>query len=304
MVDSTFSVWCCYLNTCYSGSSVHVELASLSWVAMTVSAEGVSGTFLDMSNYTQASLQAVCVALISPCILHTITDCLLDRRNFTGPLVTSVGGTASGMESNNPEIANRVSGGGFSDIFRLFEFQAPATTTFLGSISNQYSSLYKCVYSCRLTQPTHSYLRNLCSPVGQGVPDIAMQSFNYQIILNCRGYQIDSTSCVTHVRLTPFLIPSLWCPSSVTWLISNEQTMVALFSLLNDFLISNHRPLLGWLNPWLYDPIIQAVGFNDISTRNNPGCHTLGFFTADGWDPVCPAMPSSLCFWHCWFIAT
>ena len=75
----------------------------------------------------------------------------------------------------------------------------------------------------------------------------------------CRGYQIDSTSCATHVHLTPFLIPSLCCPSLATWLISNEQTAVALSSLLNDYQISNHRPLLSWLNPWLYDPIIQAV---------------------------------------------
>ena len=202
------------------------------------------------------------------------------------------------MESNNPEIANRISGGGFSDIFRLFKFQAPVMTAFLRSISNQYSSLYKCVYSCGLTQPTHSYLCNLHSPGGQGIPDIAMQSFNYQIILNCRGYQINHTSCATHVHLTPFLIPSLCCPSSVTWLIPNEQTTAALFSL-NDYLISNHRPLLSWLNPWLYDPIVQAVGFNDISTGNNPGCHTLGFFMANRWDPVHPAMPLSLHFWHC-----
>ena len=59
-----------------------------------------------------------------------------------------------GLEGNDPEIANRISRGGFSDIFRLFEFQAPATTAFLGSIGNQYSGFYKCVYSCRLTQPT------------------------------------------------------------------------------------------------------------------------------------------------------
>ena len=200
------------------------------------------------------------------------------------------------MESNDPEIANRISGGGFSDIFRLFDFQAPATTAFLGSIGSQYSGLYKCVCSCGLTQPTHSNLRNLHSPGGRGVPDIAMQSFNYEIILNRRGYQIDSTSCATHVRLTPFLVPSLCCPSSVTRLISNEQAAAALFSLLNDYLISNHRPPLGWLNPWLYDPIVQAVGFNDISTGNNPGCDTLGFFAADGWDPVRSAVPSSISF--------
>ena len=168
--------------------------------------------------------------------------------NFAGPLVTGVGGTASSMESNDPKIANRISGGSFLDIFRFFKFQAPTMTAFLGSIGNQYSGLYKCVYSCVLTQPTHSYLHNLHSPGGQGVPDIAMQLFNYQIILNCRGNLIDSTSCATHVHLTPFLIPSLCCPSLVTWLISHEQTMAALFSLLNDYLISNQRPLLSWLN--------------------------------------------------------
>ena len=54
--------------------------------------------------------------------------------------------------------------------------------------------------------------------------------------------------------------------------------------MLNDYLISNGKPPLGFLNPWLYD--IGQGGLNDITFGSNPGCHTDGFYASDGWDPV------------------
>ena len=89
---------------------------------------------------------------------------------------------------------------------------------------------------------------------------------------------------------------TLCCPSSRIRLISNEQTAAAIFSLLNDYLISNNRHPLGFLNYWLYDPIVQAVGFNDITSGNNPGCGYEGFSAGDGWDPVRPTRPSLFIF--------
>jgi tripeptidyl-peptidase-1 len=41
--------------------------------------------------------------------------------------------------------------------------------------------------------------------------------------------------------------------------------------LLNDQLISAGKPVLGFLNPWIY---ANPGAFNDISTGNNPGCGT------------------------------
>ena len=64
------------------------------------------------------------------------------------------------------------------------------------------------------------------------------------------------------------------------------QTASAIISLLNDYQISEGRPPLGWLNPWLYGE--GYLGFNDITEGSNPGCGTEGFDAFTGWDPVRP----------------
>ena len=60
--------------------------------------------------------------------------------------------------------------------------------------------------------------------------------------------------------------------------------IAATFTLLNDRLLAAGRPQLGFLNPFLYGPAVNA--FTDITTGNNPGCGTNGFPAAVGWDPV------------------
>jgi tripeptidyl-peptidase-1 len=72
------------------------------------------------------------------------------------------------------------------------------------------------------------------------------------------------------------------------------QTAAAIFSLLNDHQLSNGRPPLGFLNPWLYKT--GWLAFNDIISGNNPGCNTNGFSAVEGWDPVRPARLLSLRF--------
>jgi hypothetical protein len=64
----------------------------------------------------------------------------------------------------------------------------------------------------------------------------------------------------------------------------NVQTAAAVFSLLNDYVLSRGKPPLGFLNPWLYES--GLTGFDDIVHGNNPGCTTEGFFAVEGWDPV------------------
>lgn len=90
------------------------------------------------------------------------------------------------------------------------------------------------------------------------------------------------TSCSTPVRLSLPLTPR-------PQLTSKLQAVAGIISLLNDFLISNGKPPLGFLNPWLYGNGIG--GLNDITSGSNPGCGTKGFFSVDGWDPVRHARP-------------
>ena len=77
---------------------------------------------------------------------------------------------------------------------------------------------------------------------------------------------------------------SLRCPFPSIQLTANEQTAASIISLLNDYLLSQGKPALGFLNPWLYSG--GLVGLNDITYGSNPGCNTRGFSAVPGWDPV------------------
>ena len=62
---------------------------------------------------------------------------------FTGPWVTSVGGT-----TGYPEEAAVISGGGFSVFFPQPPYQDAAVPPFLQNLGSQYYDFYKCV-RCR-----------------------------------------------------------------------------------------------------------------------------------------------------------
>ncbi|KAH9009108.1 subtilisin-like protein [Lactarius deliciosus] len=96
-------------------------------------------------------------------------------------------------------------------------------------------------------------------PEGRGIPDIAAQALDLPIFLRNAGMFVEGTSC-------------------------SAPTVAGIISLLNDYLITNGRPPLGFLNIRLYDDGI--AGLNDITFGSNPGCGTDGFSAVPGWDPV------------------
>ena len=198
------------------------------------------------------------------------------------------------------EVANDISGGGFSAYFPRHEYQDNVVNAYLGQYASQYFSYFLWVCSLVLTQS--SLLRNLCRHTGRGVPDIASQSSRYIYVSSDPSLNSDDphhvatgTSCATIVRLYPSpSFPRSALPILGNRLNSDVQTAAAVITLLNDFLISDGQHPLGFLNPWLYK--IGWMGFNDIATGHNPGCGTFGFTAEEGWDPVRPARPFSLRF--------
>jgi tripeptidyl-peptidase-1 len=84
--------------------------------------------------------------LLSPCELCTGTGITHspDHRNFAGPHVTSVGGTAFYL---GREVANRFSGGGFSRYFVIPEYQEDAVATFFDILGDVNAGRYPCVRS-------------------------------------------------------------------------------------------------------------------------------------------------------------
>ena len=94
---------------------------------------------------------------------------------------------------------------------------------------------------------------------GRAYPDIAAYSVNYTVIWNGTLVRVDGTSAAT-------------------------PTMAAILSLVNDALLAAGKPVLGWLNPWLYKTGKQA--FVDVKSGSSLGCNTTGFPAVEGWDAV------------------
>ncbi|KAH9015223.1 subtilisin-like protein [Lactarius pseudohatsudake] len=99
----------------------------------------------------------------------------------------------------------------------------------------------------------------LYNPEGRGIPDIAAQALRFPIVLGNADFLVDGTNCST-------------------------PTVASTISLLNDYLIANGGPPLGFLNIRLYHD--GFAGLNDITSGSNPGCGTDGFSAVPGWDPV------------------
>jgi len=89
-------------------------------------------------------------------------------------------------------------------------------------------------------------------------PDIAAQAVGFTIVISGFSTSVSGTSC-------------------------SSPTVAGIFALLNDLRYQAGKPPLGFLNPLIYQ---NPTAFNDITTGNNPGCGTQGFYAAPGWDPV------------------
>ena len=101
--------------------------------------------------------------------------------------------------------------------------------------------------------------KNLYNEHGAGFPDIAAQGVNFEIYVGGKSLRDGGTSCST-------------------------PTAAGILALVNGLRIEAGKPPLGWLNPALYTSLHTA--FTDITSGNNPGCSTQGFYAAPGWDPV------------------
>ena len=87
----------------------------------------------------------------------------------------------------------------------------------------------------------------------------------------------------------PVYAAGFWFPN-VTGTSASSPTMADVIALLNDRLISAGRPVMGFLNPWLYAGGYEA--FTDVTTGNSSivcddGTNEQrGFNATEGWDPV------------------
>jgi tripeptidyl-peptidase-1 len=129
-----------------------------------------------------------------------------------------------------------------------------------GGFSNYFASpSYQKTAVAGFLSTLGSTYSGLYNATGRGFPDVAAQGQGFQVVIGGITQSVGGTS-------------------------ASSPTFAAVVSLLNDYLLSQGKPTLGFLNPWLYSNATSAL--NDIVSGSNPGCGTNGFTARAGWDPV------------------
>ena len=168
------------------------------------------------------------------------------------------------LQSNLP-YANSVTSVGATQNVNP-ETSAPFSS---GGFSNYFSTpKYQATAKARYLSKLGKHDTGRFNTHGRGFPDVAAAGTNLEIVLEGSLFLAEGTSCSTPV-------------------------FASVISLLNDRLIGAGRPVLGFLNPFLYSHGAKAL--HDITSGSNPGCGTNGFPAKAGWDPV-----SSLPFYGRW----
>ncbi|KAK0130194.1 hypothetical protein ONS96_000717 [Cadophora gregata f. sp. sojae] len=129
-----------------------------------------------------------------------------------------------------------------------------------GGFSNYFS---RPAYQDAAVQPYITWLgdefKGLYNTSGRAYPDISAQGFHYATIWNGTLVPLDGTSAST-------------------------PTASAIISLVNDARLACGKPVLGFLNPWLYSQGFKA--FTDVTSGSARGCNVTGFPAKAGWDAV------------------
>ncbi|KAF1979797.1 subtilisin-like protein [Bimuria novae-zelandiae CBS 107.79] len=180
----------------------------------------------------------------------------------TCPWITSVGATKvyPGNTVYDPESAANdlagdpyyfpySSGGGFSNVFSIPEYQASHVAGYFEVEEPPYAYYYDGNYQ----NSTGLYNRN-----GRGIPDVSANGDNTAAVYN------------GDLRLTGGTSAS-------------APIFAAIINLINEERIKAGKGPVGFINPVLY---ANPGVLNDITNGTNPGCGTEGFAASKGWDPV------------------
>ncbi|KIY62913.1 family S53 protease [Cylindrobasidium torrendii FP15055 ss-10] len=234
--------------------------------------DGVSG-FIDVFDYLAAkdvppTVVTVSYGFYEPDLSSDIANAMCDSFAALGArgvsiLFASGDGGVSGVQSSScttfvPEFPSTcphiTSVGGTT--------QVSETTATLsgGGFSNIFAqpSYQASAVSSYLDFLGPTQYAGLYNATGRGFPDIAAQAENIVIAYAGAFYLVAGTSAATPI-------------------------VASAISLVNDKLLAAGKPVLGFLNPFIYE---NPTAFFDITSGSNPGCNTDGFSATAGWDPA------------------
>lgn len=111
--------------------------------------------------------------------------------------------------------------------------------------------------------------RGMYDSGGAAYPDVSAQGYQYAVIWNGTKHLLSGTS-------------------------ASAPTFASIIVLVNDALIAEGKPALGFLNPWIWEMGRRGQGFTDVTHGNSKGCNGTGYPAKTGWDaasgwgtPVC-----------------
>ncbi|KAK4547340.1 hypothetical protein LTR36_000996 [Oleoguttula mirabilis] len=194
----------------------------------------------------------------------------------TCPYITNVGATKvyPGKTVYDPESAvydpaghpytqNFSSGGGFSNVYPIPDYQQSAVATFFADHNPSYP--HYSALAANASNPVHPNITLLSGAtggiynrIGRGVPDVAAVGDNIAVYSGGVFKLNGGTSASTPI-------------------------FAAIINRINEERLAVGKSTLGFLNPTLY---AHPEILNDITNGTNPGCGTLGFSAVKGWDPV------------------
>ena len=181
----------------------------------------------------------------------------------TCPYLTTVGATMvfPGKTVFEPESAaydgdlskwNQIysSGGGFSNIYPIPDYQQEAVANYFGSNNPGYKS-----YGINDTLGANGGIYN---NQGRGFPDVAAVGNNIATFVEGDFFNNGGTS-------------------------ASAPIFASIINLINEERLAAGKNPVGFINPTMY---ANPNAFNDITNGTNPGCKTEGFKAVEGWDPV------------------
>ncbi len=140
----------------------------------------------------------------------------------------------------------------------MFSALAPANSLMLGGGFSDYFGRpsYQNEVVGRYLDSIGTLHKGLYNAQGRAIPDISAQGYHFAIIYNGTAHLMDGTS-------------------------GSAPAFAAIVALLNDALMAEKKPPLGFLNLWLYS---AKSGLRDVTHGAATGCNTTGFPAVVGWD--------------------
>lgn len=194
----------------------------------------------------------------------TASNCLGDSGKVFAPdfpascpYMTAVGATylpvgAKIQDHEEVAVTRFPSGGGFSNIYERPSWQAQAVTDYFSKAKPDYP-YYESVNNNSFGANGGIYNR-----IGRGYPDVSAVGDN--VIIYNKGL-----------------------PTSIGGTSASAPVFASILTRINEERLAAGKSTVGFVNPTLY---ANPDAFFDITTGNNSGCGTAGFYAAEGWDPV------------------